>query len=135
MSTPAPEPELLRRRHHGGAIVTLRRHLEIDGDLGVGGDEATRREGDVAGVVVDHIILILSSLQAHSIGVHTFGAGDDHITGGASLGEQRIRTLQAGRAPELEASEFALGLRARRRDAAAPIPHRARDAAQLPRQR
>ena len=92
-----------------GAEVILVAILELDDDAAVFGDQPPVGEGDVAAVVVDHVILFQPSFHQLSVDEHLFGAGQYDEEALAFSPFEAIRPLIAFLALNEVAGELAAG--------------------------
>ena len=99
-----------------GARVVLVRILELHGDAAVLRDQAFGREGDLSGIVVDHVIVLLTANEQLSIDEHTLGAGEHDDDGAGIVAAQTIRPLDTFDPLDHVASELALADRHTRSD-------------------
>ena len=90
-----------------GACVVLVRVLEFHRDASVLRDQPFRSERDLCGVVVDHVIILLSTHQQQPIDEHALGAGKNDDDTAAVVPTQAIRSLHTFDPLDHVAGEFA----------------------------
>ena len=91
------------------AHVVLVGVLELHHDPPVLGDQFIGREGDLRGVVVDHVVVVLAPRQLHPIDEHPFGAAEHDDERFALVPLQPVGPLDPLHALDQVACELALG--------------------------